>query len=204
MNNPSDLFFNPSFKADLFWRNQYKIRIGPVLPANKDQISRSIKDLSTESIRYRFLGSKKEFSPDELEYLTNVDGWNHYAIGMEEQQTPNRGIAIARMVRSLIDPIEAEIAITIIDEYHRLGLGTLLMSLIVLAASERNIERLSFSFLPQNEAIIKLIHKIGPTRTDSTAMDFVQLYMDMKDVDLKELKSLLMPSLPIINNFQIK
>ena len=204
MNNPSELFFNPNFKADLVWKNQYKIRIGPVLPANKGQISRSIKDLSTESIRYRFLGSKKEFSPEELEYLTNVDGWNHYAIGMEEQQTPKRGIAIARMVRSLIDPIEAEIAITIIDEYHRLGLGTLLMRLIVLAASERYIKRLSLSFLPQNEAIIKLIHKIGPTRTDSTAMDFVQLYMDMKDVDLKELKAQLLPFLPNIENFPLK
>ena len=204
MNNPSELFFNPNFKADLIWKNQYKIRIGPVLPANKGQISRSIKDLSTESIRYRFLGSKKEFSPEELEYLTNVDGWNHYAIGMEEQQIPNRGIAIARLVRSLIDPIEAEIAITIIDEYHRLGLGTLLMRLIVLAASERDIKRLSFSFLPQNEAIIKLIHKIGPTRTDSTAMDFVQLYMDMKDVDLNELRSQLVPALPMIEKFPLK
>jgi RimJ/RimL family protein N-acetyltransferase len=204
MNNPSELFLNPNFKADLFWRDLYKIRIGPVLPANKGQISRSIKDLSTESIRYRFLGSKKEFSPEELEYLTNIDGWNHYAIGMEEQKTPNRGIAIARLVRSLIDPGEAEIAITIIDEYHHMGLGTLLMRLIALAASERDIQRLSFSFLPQNEAIIKLIHKIGPTRTDSTAMDFVQLYMDMKDVDLNEIRSQLALVLPIIKNFQLK
>jgi RimJ/RimL family protein N-acetyltransferase len=204
MNNPSAPFFNPNFKADILWRNQYKIRIGPVLPANKDQISRSIKDLSNESIRYRFLGSKKEFSSEELEYLTNIDGWNHYAIGMEEQQTPNRGIAIARLVRSLIDPGEAEIAITIIDDYHRLGLGTLLMRLIVLAASERDIQSLSFSFLPQNEAIIKLIHKIGPTRTDSTAMDFVQLYMDMKDVDLEKIKSQLVSTLPMIENFPLK
>jgi hypothetical protein len=85
-----------------------------------------------------------------------------------------------------------------------MGLGTLLMRLIVLAASERNIERLSFSFLPQNETIIKLIHKIGPTRTDSTTMDFVQLYMDMKDVDLNEIRSQLVPVLPIIKNFQLK
>jgi RimJ/RimL family protein N-acetyltransferase len=204
MNNQSDLFFNPHFKADLLWRNQYKIRIGPVLPANKDQISRSIKDLSTESIRYRFMGSKKEFSPEDLEYFTNVDGWNHYAIGMEEQQNPNRGIAIVRLVRSLIDPVEAEIAITIIDEYHKRGLGTFLMRLIVLAASERNIKRLSFSFLPQNEAIIKLIHKIGPTRTDSTAMDFVQLYMDMKDVNLDGIKSQLVTILPLIEHFHLK
>ena len=204
MNNQSDLFFNPHFKADLLWRNQYKIRIGPVLPANKDQISRSIKDLSTESIRYRFMGSKKEFSPEELEYFTNVDGWNHYAIGMEEQQNPNRGIAIVRLVRSLIDPVEAEIAITIIDEYHKRGLGTFLMRLIVLAASERNIKRLSFSFLPQNEAIIKLIHKIGPTRPDSTAMDFVQLYMDMKDVNLDGIKSQLVTILPLIEHFHLK
>jgi hypothetical protein len=35
------------------------------------------------------------------------------------------------MVRSSSDPTEAEIAITIIDQYQRIGLGALLMKLII-------------------------------------------------------------------------
>ena len=200
----TDLFFNPDFKLDLDWKNKFKLRIGSVLPSSREQLSHSIQDLSNESIRHRFLGSKKEFSQVELDYFTKLDGWNHYAIGMEEREFPKRGIATARLVRSLADPVEAEIAITIIDDYQAIGLGTLLMRLIVLAASEREIERLSFTFMPQNEGIIKLINIIGPTRKRSIAMDYVQLLMDMKDIDLKKIKSQLAMSLPSIETFHLK
>lgn len=198
------LFFNSTFKLDFDWKNLYKLRVGSVLPANKEQISHSLHDLSHESIRHRFLGSKKEFSNAELDYYTSLDGWDHYAIGMEERENPKRGIATARLVRSTLDSVEAEIAITIIDQYQSIGLGGLLMRLIVLAASEREIERLTFTFMPQNEGIIKLIHQIGPTRKSSTEMDYVQLFMDIKDVDLEKIKSQLVKSLPAIGTFHLK
>lgn len=199
----TSLFFNQHFKQDLDWKT-HRLRLGAVLPSNKDQISRSLRDLSTESIRNRFLGSKKEFSPQELEYLTNLDGWNHYALGIEEREKNKRGIAIARLVRSSFYPEEAEIAITIIDEYQSMGLGSLLMKLVALSATERNLERLSFTFLPQNEGIIRLIHKIGKVRQGSHAMDYVQLFVDTKDIDVEKLKSQLAPHLPSIGTFGLK
>ncbi len=197
----TDLFFNPNFKSDVDWMDKFKIRIGSVLPSNKEQLSHSIRDLSAESIRHRFLGSKKEFSALELDYFTHLDGWNHYAIGIEEREHPYRGIAAARMVRSSSDPTEAEIAITIIDQYQRIGLGTLLMKLIILAASERKIERFTFTFMPQNEAIIKLIKKIGPIHKSSAEMDYVRFYMGLKEIDLKKIKSQLELHLPSIGTF---
>lgn len=204
MKTKSEAFFNNHFFVDFDWKDHYPLRVGPVLPANKAQIGRSLKDLSHESIRNRFMGSKKEFSTKELEYLTELDGQNHFAIGLEERKSPGRGVAIARMVRSSTDPVEAEIAITIIDDYQHMGLGAFLMNLIVLAASERQVERLSFTFLPQNEAISRLIHKVGPTRIGSSGRDFVQLFIDMKDVDLEKIKFQLAPILPVIGTFGSK
>lgn len=200
----ASLFFNQHFKQDLNWKNRFEIRIGAVLPINKDQISRSLRDLSAESIRNRFLGSKKEFSPTELEYLTNLDGWNHFAIGIEERSSQRRGIAIARMVRSSAHPEEAEIAITIIDAYQNQGLGSLLIKLIALSAMERNVQRLSFTFLPQNEGIYRLIQKLGKSRQSSHAMDYVQLFVDTKDIDVNALKSQLAQHLPSIDTFDLK
>lgn len=200
----TQLFFNANFKLDLDWNNQFNLRIGSVLPSSREQMSNSIKDLSSETIRHRFLGTKKEFSSTELEYFTNLDGWNHYAIGIEERDPPHRGIATARLVRSALDPVEAEIAITIIDDYQCIGLGTLLMQLIVLAASEREIQRLSFTFMPQNEGIIKLIHHIGPTRINSASADCVQLFMNVNEIELEKIKSQLVKSLPSIGTFHLK
>ena len=175
-----------------------------MLPSNREQISRGLKDLSSESIRNRFLGSKKEFSGAELEYLTNLDGWDHYAFGIEERERPFRGVSIARLVRSPIEPLEAEVAITVIDEFQNLGLGTLLIKLIALAAFERKIERLTFTTLPQNNGILKLIQKIGVPKTGPTAMDFVQLNMEMSSVNIESIKSQLRPLLPEIDTFHSK
>lgn len=204
MTETPDYFFNSTFKQDLEWRGKSHIRLGSVLPNNKDQISRSLRDLSAESIRNRFLGSKKEFSPAELEYLSNLDGTSHYAIGIEEREKPFRGIAIARMVRSASESSEAEIAITIIDEYQGIGLGTLLIRIMVLAAAERSISRLCFTFLPQNEGIIKLINKIGSVTKASKSMDYVEYSIDLKRVNLSEIKSQLQPFLPSIDTFHSK
>lgn len=204
MKDISTLFFNHHFKIDLDWGQQHKLRLGAVLPSNKKQLSNSLKDLSAESIRNRFMGSKKEFSDNELTYLTTMDGRNHYAIGIEERERPYRGVAVVRLVRSASDQHEAEVAITIIDEYQNMGLGTLLIRLITLAASEREIQRLSFTFLPQNEGIIRLIHKMGIPRPGIAQMDYVQLYVEMKDVDIESIKSQLRPLLPEIDTFGLK
>lgn len=204
MKDTATLFFNPNAVFDINWKGQFKFRMGPVRPTNREQLSRSLKDLSSESIRNRFLGSKKEFSASELEYLTNLDGWDHYALGIEERERPFRGVAIARLVRSPVDPAEAEVAITVIDEFQNIGLGTLLIQLIALAAYERQLTRLTFTSLPQNNGMLKLIQKIGTAQVGAAAMDYVQLNMEMSSVNIEKIKSQLLPHLPLIGTFHSK
>lgn len=183
----SSLFFNPHFAQEINWRNE-RLRIGTITPSNKEQISKGLRDLSPESIRNRFLGSKRHFTEKELSYLTELDGWNHYAMGIEVQDHYKRGIAVIRMVRSSHDPHEAEVAITIIDEYQKMGLGSLLLKLMILAAGEREIDRLSFTFLPQNSGIIKLIHSIARPVPGTTGHDSTQLFLNLKELDMSKIK----------------
>lgn len=198
-----ELFFTPEFQMDFNW-GDFKLRVGSVRPHNKKQISDGLRDMSPESIRNRFLGSKREFSEQELQYLTQLDGWNHYAIGIEEREGSNRGVAVVRLVRSSHDENEAEVAITIIDSYQRKGLGSFLINLSMLAAMERKIEKLSFTFLPQNDVIVKLVNKIALSIPGESNKDYVQLFVDVKKLKLDEIKARLRPSLPTIDTFQIK
>jgi RimJ/RimL family protein N-acetyltransferase len=197
----SNLYFSPNFRLDFNWKTKHPLRVGSVLPVNALQIANGLKDMSPESIRNRFLGSKKEFSQKELEYLTHLDGLNHYAIGIEEQDRPHRGVAIVRLVRSSEDPKQAEIAISMIDEYQKMGLGVFLLNLITLAAIERKIERLSFTFLPQNEGIIRLINKMGVPVVGPHTKDYVELFLDLSKRDVTKIKSELAAALPDITNF---
>jgi len=201
MKDTSTLFFNERTVFELDWKNDLKFRLGTILPPHRGQISRSLKDLSSVSIRNRFMGSKKEFSPQELEYLTNLDGWDHYAIGIEERDTPNRGVAVARLVRSQTEKHEAEVAITVIDAYQGMGLGSLLIRLITLAASERDLDTLTFTTLPQNSELKHLILKIGVPTVVSIASDYEALNLDLRSIDLGVITSQLVPFLPEIGTF---
>lgn len=199
-----DLFFTPEIKMDFDWKGKYHLRVGSVQPHNKKQISEGLRDMSPETIRNRFLGSKREFSEQELQYLTVLDGWNHYALGIEEREKLKRGVGIIRLVRSSHSEKEAEIAILIIDEYQKMGLGSFFMDLIILAALERKIETLSFTFLPQNDAIMKLVKKAGIPIPGAKNHDYVQLYLDVKSMDVETIKSRLRSTLPMIDTFHLK
>lgn len=179
--------FSPEFQITIE-RGNHLLRVGSVTAQNKKQISEGLRDLSSASIRNRFLGLKREFTEKELHYLTVLDGHNHYAIGIEETDERNRGVAIVRLVRSSHLETEAEVAVTIIDEYQKKGLGTLLLQLLVLAALERNIDTLSFTFLPQNDGIVKLIHKIGKPRRGEQNRDYEQLFLDLKKLDIEDIE----------------
>jgi RimJ/RimL family protein N-acetyltransferase len=196
------LFFSPEFKAEFQLKDGPYLRVGSVLPESRHKISNGLKDMSSASIRNRFLGSKKEFSEKELKYLTILDGWNHYGIGVEECGGKCRGVAVIRLVRSHQFKGEAEVAITIIDDFQGKGLGSILMNLIILAAHERDIHRLSFSFLPQNEAIQKLIRKVGTPLIGTQTHDFVQLYLNLKTIDIKKIKSDLEKIFPEIVRYE--
>ncbi len=145
------------------------------------------------------MGSKKELTEKELDYFTSIDGFNHYALGIEEAESEHRGVGVIRMVRSGTVPTEAEVAITIIDEYQKMGLGSLLLDLLYLAAKERGIETFSFTFLPSNEGIVKLIRKKGPPSV-LRGHDSVRMLLRLDDVKENELKARVLSVLPEIEN----
>lgn len=193
-----DLIFHPEFREKLELRGK-NFFVASLAPADRAQIQAGLKLMSHESIRNRFMGSKKEFTEKELDYFTTLDGWNHYALGVEEAEGTHRGVAVIRMVRSVTDSREAEVAVTIIDEYQKMGLGSLLLDLIILAAAERGIDRFSFTFLPQNEGIIRLIEKKGAPKTERTH-DSMRMVLSLGQMDKKVLKARVRSALPGIDS----
>jgi Ni,Fe-hydrogenase III component G len=196
------LFFNPILRMEFDWQGMFNLAVGSVGEFSKKQISEGLRDMSPESIRYRFQGSKREFSEEELKYLTHLDGWNHYALGIEERENKKRGVAVIRLVRASEDKSEAEIAITIIDDYQKMGLGAFLQDLMILAALERNIKKLSYTFLPQNEGILKLLHKAGHPLLANHNRDYVHYYLDISGINVEAIKERLIKTLPRMKNFK--
>lgn len=172
------MLIDRSFNRPFAWRGR-ALRVGFVHPEARAKISAGIGLMSKETIRHRFFGIKNGFTDRELKYLTEIDGYHHFALGIEEAEAPERGVAIVRMVRDDREPSVAEVAILIIDDFQQLGLGTLLMNFCVLAAAERGIAQLRFTYLPDNQGIVRLVRRFGRVTPQVMASDYVQMQLDL-------------------------
>lgn len=172
--------FSKEYLKPFEWRTR-KLKLGSVLPESKSKIAASLKDMSRDSIRHRFFGHKNGFTEKELKHLTEVDGNDHFAFGIVEDEGTEKGVAIVRMVRDDLLGTEAEVAISIIDEYQKFGLGTLLMHVCIVAASERGIKLLRLTYLPDNQGIYKLVRKFGAFKPEHLEYDFVQIKLPITE-----------------------
>jgi GNAT superfamily N-acetyltransferase len=71
-----------------------------------------------------------------------------------------RIVAVARLARSG-DPVEAESAIVVHDDYQNQGLGTHLLKLLVKVAQSMSIEYLTAWVMAENLHMLHIIQKSG-------------------------------------------
>ena len=119
--------------------------------------------LSARSRQLRFLTPKKELSPAELSYFTDVDHHDHEALGALEHPG-GRGVGIARYVRDADDPRAAEIAVTVIDDWQGRGLGTELVAQLADRARSEGICRFTALVAADNPAMARLLRNVRDRR----------------------------------------
>src|SRR3954451_9532123 len=95
------------------------VTIRPIEPGDKRLLVDGLRRLSPEAAFKRFLSPKVRFSDAELEYLTEVDGYDHIAYVAVRV---DRLGAFERLARAAHDT--ADIAILAWDEGLGLGLGS--------------------------------------------------------------------------------
>ena len=152
------------------------LSIRPIRPEDSTLIANAVRYTSDRTYHRRFHGPPPRFSPRELAYLTDLDGYNHYALIATEQDHPDRLVAVARFVRYGDRPTEAEFAITVHDPYQRQGIGSRLLELIVERARERGITRLCALIQSDNEPMMRLLHRVLPQATLEECRDAECLY----------------------------
>jgi len=121
-------------------RDGSEVLIRQVRSADAPLLADGFARLSAASRQMRFLGVKKELSAAELRYLTDVDHHDHEAL-VALDRADGHGVGIARYVRDADDPQGAEIAVTIVDDWQRRGLGTELMARLSDRARQEGIRR---------------------------------------------------------------
>jgi GNAT superfamily N-acetyltransferase len=120
--------------------------------------------LSPQSRRQRFFCAKSTLTESELDVLTNPDGRDHIALAVF--QTDARGretqcLGAARCMRLKSGGEAAEMAIAVIDEAQRCGIGKMLLEHLNRAARAARIRRFFFTVLAENLAMRSLGESLG-------------------------------------------
>ena len=138
-----------------------QILIRPIRADDKRFLEDGLRQLSDESVHRRFLSPKRSFSRAELRYLTEVDGRDHVALVAEYPGEPvRRLIAVGRFVRWSDDPEAAEVAVVVMDDWQRRGVGSLFSRRLAGMARRRGIRRFTATMSSNNVAAHKILERL--------------------------------------------
>jgi RimJ/RimL family protein N-acetyltransferase len=139
-------------------RDGSHVTIRPVREADAPLLADGFARLSAESRWMRFLYAKTDLTATELRYLTQVDHHDHEALGAVDRD--GRGVGIARFVRDRADGQAADVAVTVIDEWQRRGLGTELLSQLSDRACQEGISRFTGVISAYNAPMAGLLESL--------------------------------------------
>lgn len=132
-------------------------------PEDRALVVKGFSQLSDQTRYERFFAHKPQLTSQDLDYLTQVDGEAHLAIGAvgltEEGWLAPMGIA--RFIR-YGEAQAAEGAIVVVDAYQGRGLGQVLLERLGEAAWERGVRRLEFTTLAKNRRLHRLVASSYP------------------------------------------
>jgi RimJ/RimL family protein N-acetyltransferase len=176
------------------WSKRVRLRDGsPVLlrqirPEDRTRLAEGLRRLSPASRYLRFQRTVTELSDAELAYLTDVDHVDHEAIVAIDTTYPERpGVGVARYIREPYEPTVAEAAITVADEYHGQGAGTLLLGALAARAEANGVEVFRSYVLDGNAAMLEVFDHLGAERElETSGLWRVDLPVPRADEDLPD------------------
>ncbi len=141
-----------------------RVLVRPIDADDAADLARALAELSPASRYQRFLSHVDRLSPEQLDYLTRVDGVNHIALGAAA--APSRWrvpvpIGVARCIRDPADPDLGEVAFTVADAWQGRGVGTLLARHLAHRCRKAGILRWRAVMLGENRGMERVLERVA-------------------------------------------
>ena len=146
------------YEIDTALRDGGVVRFRPIKPDDSQKLHEFFHRLGPESRYFRFFRVKKDLSPEELEYFTNVSYDDRMAfVAVHEGDI----IGVGRYDRVEDDPQYAEVAFAVEDEHQGRGIGSQLLQLMTTHSRKQGITGFRAFVLPENVQMMRLFRNSG-------------------------------------------
>ena len=158
-------------------RDGTKLQLRPIVPADEPLLHEAVASMSERTVYFRFFSPIKRMSDALAHRLAVVDYHDRFAIvatthrpsgnqsvgagsasftGLSRQ----RIVGVARYDRAHGTEV-AEVALAVIDEFQRRGLGGVLLGELARVARLEGIKTFQLIVLPENREMLGLLRKLG-------------------------------------------
>lgn len=162
MSVPAEVSARPDFQpVVLHLRNGRRVTVRPVEGDDVDGIRSAFEHLSSESRYSRFMAPVRELSPAMLDLATHARDDRDLALLAVAGEDPEEVIVGGARYAANPGGDDCEFAVTVVDDWHGLGLGRHLMTLLMEAAAHRGLRTMEGFILTSNAGMRGLAHHLG-------------------------------------------
>lgn len=139
-----------------------QVRIRPIRADDEQRLHGAFARMSERTVYFRFFSPLKRL-PDHLaRRLARVDYQDRFALcavslGADGDE---QVLGVARYDR-IPGTRTAEVAVAVVDELQRRGLGSNLLKRLAAVAREHGIETFTLIVLPENQSMLALLRRLG-------------------------------------------
>lgn len=156
-----------SLTAEVRLRDGRIVTVRAVRPGDREAVRAVVERLSAEARYSRFMSALRELSPRMLEQAVNPDPTRELQLVAVHSDGFRQVIVGGARYSAAAGSKDCEFAVTVVDDWHGVGLGRRLLEALMRAAQARGFERMEGYILASNAPMLGLARRLGFARVEN-------------------------------------
>jgi len=162
-------------------RDRTKVHLRPIVPEDEPLLHEAVAAMSERTVYFRFFSPIKRMSDAMAHRLAVVDYEERFAL-VATTHKPGAKERIAGVARYRARGTDvAEVAVAVIDEFQRRGLGSILLAELAGVARKHGIKTFQLIVLPENSEMLGLLRKMGWIHQAKVVGGVYEISFDLPD-----------------------